>query len=111
MGRIMPRNNIAGRRRATKAARPPKERSRMKIQVTQHHIDTGLRGSCTGDPIALAMLEAGYEEPWVSPVRIVWTDRFAHPYDTATPESVLEFMTTFDNGGYVRPFEFELEGA
>ena len=40
------------------------------ISVTQQHIDSGLRGSCEKDPIALAMKDAGYTDVWVSPDRI-----------------------------------------
>ena len=81
----------------------------MKIQVTQQHINLGLRGSCTGDPISLSMKDAGLRSPWVSPTRIVWNDRFDHPFEVETPEDVVQFMKSFDNDLYVEPFEFELE--
>ena len=77
----------------------------MKISVTQQHIDAGLRGSCTGDPIALALKDAGFDFVWVAPDRIEATVR-----TYSIPEDVLEFMKAFDNEHYVQPFTFELEG-
>jgi hypothetical protein len=77
----------------------------MKIAVTQHHIDTGLRGVCTGDPIALAIKDATGSKAWASPAYLVWGGKKS----IQTPESVLEFMKCFDNGYRVSPFEFELE--
>ena len=81
----------------------------MKIQVTQQHIDAGLKGSCTKDPIALALKDAGVEDPWVSPVRI--TFGMNRKNGVPTPPEVLAFIRAFDNYEPVQPFEFELEGA
>jgi hypothetical protein len=77
----------------------------MKITVTQQHIDQGLRGSCTGDPIALAMRDAGFSFVWVAPDRIEGDALTFH-----IPEDVVEFMKCFDNERFVSPFTFELEG-
>ena len=84
----------------------------MKIQVTQQHIDKGVRGSCSSDPICLAMKDAGFFRPWVSPDRIK-TVGFNGGYmceEFAVPESVLDFMRLYDNNLRVQPFEFSLEG-
>lgn len=84
----------------------------MKIQVTQKHINAGSRGSCNSDPVALAMKEAGYMHPWISPDRIR-VDGFNGGFmreDFEMPESVEYFIREFDNGRFVEPFEFELEG-
>ena len=81
----------------------------MKIQVTQKNISEGLVGSCTRDPVSLAMKDAGLLHPWVSPVRIAWNDNFGHPYEVSTPESVIQFMKSFDNELVSEPFEFFLE--
>ena len=79
----------------------------MRISVTQKHIDSGVRGSCSSDPLALAMREAGLEKPHVGPTYITWRKSF-RDYSEETPEDVLQFMEQFDNGGISRPFEFEL---
>ena len=80
----------------------------MKITVTQQHIDNGQKGSCTRDPIALALKDAGVEDPWVSPVRI--TFGLNRKNGAPVPAEVLAFMRAFDNHEMVEPFEFELEG-
>ena len=80
----------------------------MKISVMQHHIDNGRRASCNSDPIALALKEAGFYQPWVGPNHIAWRREFKD-HSVETPEDVLGFMKKFDNGQLVEPFEFELE--
>lgn len=79
----------------------------MRISVMQHHIDAGVRGSCTQDPIALALKDAGFIRPWVNPVRI----RIEEPVhkEFALPDEVYAFMLLFDTHKTVEPFEFELE--
>ena len=79
----------------------------MKISVTQKHIDAGVRGSCSSDPIALAMREAGLDRPHVGPTYITWRKDFKD-YSVETPADVLEFMEQFDNKGWVKPLDFEL---
>ena len=82
----------------------------MKIQVTRQHINSGLVGSCTSDPVALALLDAGFIGPWVSPSGIRFTDEeFGYRHEVPVPDEVLEFMKQFDNGGFIEPFEFEME--
>ena len=78
----------------------------MKITVTQYHIDNGQKGSCTRDPIALALKDAGVEDPWVSPVRI--TFGLNRKNGAPVPAEVLAFMRAFDSHEPVSPFTFEL---
>ena len=80
----------------------------MKIQVTKDHIERGLRGSCTSDPIALAMTDAGCIKPWVGPGQIKWLDLYGFWRIAPTPRKVLEFALKFDNQDPTEPFEFEL---
>ncbi len=80
----------------------------MKISVTQQHINSGLRGSCSGDPISLAMKNAGLDKPWASPDHLAWRVGF-RDYSVRTPENVVQFMQDFDNNKPVQPFEFEVE--
>lgn len=84
----------------------------MLIHVTQDHINRGQRGSCSSDPVALALLDAGFIRPWVSPTGIR-TDGFNGGFmreDWTMPEEVVEFIKNFDNFGFVDPFDFPLEG-
>ena len=77
----------------------------MKISVTQQHIDSGVRGSCTSDPIALALKDLGYERPWIG-VHYIRLDKV----DVHMPSEVYEFLKRFDNGlPPLDPFEFSLE--
>jgi len=82
----------------------------MKIVVTQQNINKGLRGSCSSDPVSLAMKEAGLCSPWVSPAHISWRSK-SKDYTVPTPDEVLVFIKGFDNNVSVEPFEFELEEA
>lgn len=82
----------------------------MKIQVTQDHIKNGVRGNCTKDPVALALLDAGFIAPWVSPTRIKYTDKeFGYRHEVDVPENVMDFLFRFDNELPVSSFNFEVE--
>jgi hypothetical protein len=77
----------------------------MIVSVTQKHIDDGRRGSCDKDLVALALLEAGYKNVWVSPDRIR-----ANGLTYEMPPEVARFVRDLDQMRFVDPFEFELEG-
>ena len=84
----------------------------MKIQVTQDNIDHGLRGSCTSDPVALALKDLDFIHPYVSPSQIRVNGRRGVYFDkrVPTPSEVLEFLERFDNSDPAAvPFTFELE--
>jgi hypothetical protein len=55
------------------------------------------------------MRDAGLDRPHVGPRYITWREDFKD-YSVETPAEVLEFMEQFDNGGWSKPFEFEVEG-
>ncbi len=80
----------------------------MKITVTQQHIDFGLRGSCRSDPIALAMMAAGLDDPWISPSYLRWRVK-GKTYYSPVPDMVSVFMQRFDQGRPAGPFSFELD--
>jgi hypothetical protein len=81
----------------------------MLIHVTQDHIDHGAKGSCTHDPIALALEDAGFYEAWAGPDKIGVRGAVKEPWVRYwTPVEVREFMILFDNDEPVEPFEFEL---
>ena len=84
----------------------------MKISVTEQHIKNGLRGSCSSDPICLALRDHGFMRPWVSPDRIR-TDGYDGGFmrqDWKVTDGLRAFMYDFDNQKPVAPFTFELEG-
>ena len=80
----------------------------MRISVTQTHLDKGHKGSCSHDPVALALKDAGLDRPWVSPDHIAWRKDF-RDYSVDTPPAILAFLQLYDNGHVIRPFEFTLE--
>ena len=82
----------------------------MQIDITQDHIDRGVRKSCTHCPIALAVQEklgvdsVTVEQEWIYP-----------PDDEVRyflPAAARDFISYFDWAGrsHVRPFSFELFG-
>ena len=78
----------------------------MKIAVTQHHIDNGVRGNCKKDALALALIDAGFKDPWVGPTYVRIGDK-----KITLPPAALDFIDCFDNApGKSTPIEFELEG-
>jgi hypothetical protein len=81
----------------------------MVIQVEQRHIDrartlieaTGLR--CPNCPVALAITEAlGFPVKVIGPEYYIGMDRYP------LPDSVAKWICEFDQGGPVKPFDFEI---
>ena len=81
----------------------------MKISVIQHHINTGVRGNCKSDPIALALIDAGCVQPYAGVTRLFWYDGDGEKHTAEITEQLYEFIRAFDQGEPVQPFEFELE--
>lgn len=75
----------------------------MIISVTQKHIDSGFRGSCDKDPVALALKDSGFKKVWISPDRVILDG-----VEYEMPEVVSKFIRDFDNVRFVDPFEFEI---
>jgi hypothetical protein len=85
----------------------------MVVEVTQKHINKGLRNDCRRCPIALALKDAG-----LSDVVVMRSIVLIHPrrgsqyrYSCALPTSVSQFIESFDSIQGVEPFSFELEVA
>ena len=77
----------------------------MKISVIQHHINTGVRGNCKSDPIALALIDAGFKNPWVGPSYV----RIDGGVKINLPAEALDFIDVFDNDpDRAEPFTFEV---
>ena len=86
----------------------------MIINVTQEHINQGWRKSCRRCPVALAIQEVIRDKVIIVSQRIyIYKDKEA--YDLSKWELILEypaivktFIDTFDDGGLVEPFSFEI---
>jgi hypothetical protein len=83
----------------------------MKIKVTQHDIDRGLKGIMCGCPIALAAARTFNKPCGVSIFLYVGFSR-ENPKKYSEeryslPQEAANFISNFDNGHKVRPFEFD----
>ena len=80
----------------------------MLINVTQEHIDNGLKRTCGKCPVALALLSAGAPDPFVGK-DMVWID-FSDPdcMGIVLPKEAHNFIHEFDEGKKVEPFSFTL---
>lgn len=76
----------------------------MKIQVTQDDILLGEPGACDRCPIALAIKRRTMREVSVGPRRIQ-----VGVSSMDSPLSCVEFISLFDDGQPVQPFEFEID--
>lgn len=77
----------------------------MYIKVTADHIARGCRRMPSGCPIALAAIDAGMKQPFVTMAivdRFDWK-RYSLPWEAARQ------LLNFDAGGEMVPFEFEVE--
>lgn len=89
------------------------------VEVTQAHIDNGVRCDCYRCPGALAILDAlagsGFPEDANRPVDVngswitVWGSGGV-PFVSSTPEALRAFIHAFDDGKWrhLRPFVFPL---
>jgi hypothetical protein len=85
----------------------------VKVKVTQEDINTGLRGSCSLCPVALAVnrvLKAGLHAT-VDQSRIFIRRAFEILQDISTPTDARWFISAFDGAiaMSIAPFEFDLE--
>lgn len=92
----------------------------MKISVTAHHILHGVRGSCSGCPVALALAEAFPDSTVNVGSRFIKISSASGSRSYWTPPEVAAFIVLFDAGlrkaqtastdwyEYAAPFEFEL---
>lgn len=78
----------------------------MTIEVTQNHIDNGIRGSVTDCAFGLAWREANGsgENVWAGFTKLSLTAL----KQIDTPTVVKEFMSNYDNGRKVEPFSVEI---
>lgn len=83
----------------------------MKISVTQDDIDKGIRLLSDSCPVAIAMNRCGFVRSAAYKTYLIWNHRgtFSGWNGMATPLLVKEFITKFDEGQAVSPFEFDLD--
>lgn len=78
------------------------------INVTQKHIDKGLRNNCQACPVALALREqTPYVNCMLDSSSIFWGDKDA-TY-SKVPYNVKTFIHNFDGIFGVEPFSFNIE--
>lgn len=82
------------------------------ITVTQEHIMSGIRGDCTGCPVAFALADA---YPNASYISVLERDEgvpegmlFIGTAEMQAPQEVIDFVNGFDAGRTVKPFSFTL---
>jgi hypothetical protein len=76
----------------------------MKIRITQEDIVCG-NGSPGGNPIALALIRAGYAHAWVSASTIKITDKRIVPLSTAAARWLGQYL----RGKPVNPATFTIK--
>lgn len=77
----------------------------MKIQVTDYHIQYGMRGRSRYCPVALALPKS---KTCNSVNKENLADWLSGRKICALPREVKEFISKFDDGKQVKPFEFSL---
>jgi hypothetical protein len=79
----------------------------MIIKVEQKHIDNGVLDNSCKCPIALAMIDAKMKDPEIHYDKMSFKagGRYAR---AETSPTCRKFMSKFDTGHKVEPFEFEL---
>jgi hypothetical protein len=81
----------------------------MKITVTAEHIRYGRPCDLLSCPVALAIRDAEWAAfPWVTggAVEVLGTR-----INVSLPEEACRFISAFDSGMVVSPFEFDLPGG
>lgn len=81
----------------------------MKVTVTQHCIDSGIRHSPYGCPIAYALSYKGCTNVAVGPEGEARLVRNGIPRYYSLPPIAREFIQGFDRGRKVEPITFEIK--
>lgn len=75
----------------------------IKISVNEDELSQGLPGDCLACPIALALINQGYNKVWVDDNFVAFNDEVY-----SLPKNARYFIQDFDNLEDVRPLNFEL---
>jgi hypothetical protein len=76
------------------------------INVTQEHIDKGLRRQCSKCPVALAIKDVCKPETYVNVSSVIYV---GGKFSKAAPLDVERFIGRFDGSFSVEPFSFDLD--
>lgn len=85
---------------------------KRRIKVTKDHIKLGHRGRFCFCPVAIALLDAGFERVYVTGDQIrfeLYHGNQRVNVEVDAPKSVAKFVDIFDEKGKVEPFGFTLE--
>ena len=80
----------------------------MKIEVTQTHIDKGVKREPDRCPIALALGDAGFKFVLVQRIRTYLQRNGISYFSQVHDKKTENFVKNFDYGTRVEPFSFEL---
>ena len=81
---------------------------RVFVEVTQKHIDRGVKSSARTCPIALAFQDLGFKEARVGGQN-AYPDGLDSPKTIPLPYYAREFIANFDKGITVTPFGFSVD--
>src|SRR5436309_1890311 len=76
---------------------------KIKVEVTQAHIDKGVHRDDMENPVTLALQDAGFLLPALAANRIQWLDDRGKDDSRAMPRSVRNFMRVYDHPKDFRP--------
>ena len=80
----------------------------LTINVTQKHINDGVRCECKDCPVALALKDAGATDVIAGFGQMAFSFN-GKEYQTPAPHAVVDFIYHYDNGESVAPFTFVLK--
>jgi hypothetical protein len=81
---------------------------RIKINVTQEHIDKGIRGNTKYCPIARAVKQEGFTDVDVDGETVDWADKCGNYFSVTLPPIAEQFVHDFDDKMEVKPISFTL---
>lgn len=80
----------------------------MLIPVTQEHIDGAIPDKHKYCAVALAMMDAGLQDPYVGPSSVRWRDAEGIHQNVEATNEVSLWICNFDNKREVKPFVLEI---
>jgi hypothetical protein len=96
----------------------------LKVEVTQHHINTGVKRECFDCPITYALIDAiekhesgakskkaveSYKQYLYRKVSVAKTIKLPYCFNVVElPDTVSDWIIAFDHDKTVKPFSFEI---
>lgn len=80
----------------------------VRVKITQDHIIKGTRASCSNCPVALALRDATGIK-WFVSQSYLGTVGCYNNIEVKLPPRVSVFISSFDLGVHVEPFEFDVQ--